>query len=95
MQGFMTPFKVGIVVLFSITSFIWMSSQVRKGMDDDESGYVVYALLDDVSGLAEKSRVTIAGIIVGQVDRIELAGNKARVWLRVNTPLRSDARKRS
>ncbi len=92
MQGFMTPFKVGIVVLFSITSFIWMSSQVRKGMDDDESGYVVYALLDDVSGLAEKSRVTIAGIIVGQVDRIELAGNKARVWLRVNTPLRSDAR---
>ena len=92
MQGFMTPFKVGLVVLLSIGSFVWMSAQVRKGMSDEQSGYVVYALLDDVSGLAEKSRVTIAGIIVGQVDRIELAGNKARVWLRVNTPLRTDAR---
>ena len=92
MQGFMTPFKVGLVVLMSIGSFVWMSSQVREGLDDQQSGYQVYALLDDVSGLAIKSRVTIAGIIVGQIDRIELAGHKARVWLRINTPLRTDAR---
>ena len=41
---------------------------------------------------AEKSRVTIAGINVGQIDKIELAGNRAKVWVRVTTPLRSDAR---
>ena len=69
-----------------------MIGQVSEGLTDDESGYLVYALFDDVGGLAEKSRVTIAGINVGQIDKIELAGNRAKVWIRVTTALRSDAR---
>ena len=69
-----------------------MLGQVSEGLTDDESGYRVYALFDDVGGLAEKSRVTIAGINIGQIDKIELAGNRAKVWVRVTTPLRSDAR---
>ena len=32
------------------------------------------------------------GINVGRIETIELAGDKARVWIRLQTPLKSDAR---
>ncbi len=86
-----TPFKVGLLVLVGMGAFVWMVGQVKGGIDDDEAGYRVYAIFDDVSGMAEKSRVVIAGITVGQIDKIELDGDRAKVWLLVNTPLKSDA----
>ena len=92
MKEIFTPFKVGLVVIGSLVAFIWMFGRVKEGIDEDESGYRVFAVFNDVGGLADKSRVTIAGINVGQIDHIELAGDKARVWIRVNIPLRSDAR---
>ncbi|HEY1955491.1 MAG TPA: MlaD family protein [Polyangiaceae bacterium] len=63
------------------------------------SGYVVHAYLDDASGLASHSRVTIAGIPVGSIDSIRLVTDsasphrgQARVDVRVNkdVPLFSD-----
>ena len=87
-----TPFKVGVVVLGGLVAFFWMFGMVREGIDDDASSYRVYAVFKDASGLASKSRVVIAGINVGQIDSVELAGDQAKVWIKVNTPLKSDAR---
>ncbi|MEE2788772.1 MAG: MlaD family protein [Myxococcota bacterium] len=92
MKTLVTPFKVGLVVIASAVTFVWMVGQVSEGLDRDEAGYAVYALFDDVGGLAEKSRVTIAGINVGRIEKIELDGHRARVWLNVRVPLRTDAR---
>ena len=92
MKNIITPFKVGLLVFASFFALIWMFGQVKEGMDDDEAGYRVYAVFDDVGGLAEKSRVTIAGIAVGQIESIELAGDKAKVWIRMTVPLKTDAR---
>ena len=54
-------------------------------------GYVVHAYLDDASGLATHSRVTIAGIGVGSIDSIRLETDpqskhrgQARIDVRVN-----------
>lgn len=91
MKDIITPFKVGVVVLAALGAFVWMFGQVEEGIGDDAAGYRVYALFEDASGLNPKTRVTIAGIDVGEIDRIELVGDAARVWIRVNTPLRSDA----
>lgn len=91
MKAFFTPFKVGLVVIGGFIAFVWMFGQVKEGIDDDASGYRVFAIFNDASGLANKSKVVIAGINVGQIDKIELVGNQAKVWLLVNTPLRSDA----
>src|SRR5256886_13457805 len=46
---------------------------------------MVYAIFDDATGLGVRSRVQIAGIPIGQVDRVELDQNlaKAKVWLRI------------
>ncbi len=63
------------------------------------AGYVVHAYLDDASGLAMHSRVTIAGIAVGTIDSIRLETDQkskhkgqARVDVRVNkdVPLFND-----
>lgn len=88
---FLTPFTVGSVVIGGFVAFAWMFGQVKEGIDDDASSYRVYAIFKDASGLADKSKVVIAGINVGQIDKIELEGEQAKVWLKVNTPLRSDA----
>ena len=91
MNAILTPFKVGLVVIAGIVSFIYMFGRVEEGIGDDPSGYKVSATFKDVSGLVEKSRVVIAGITVGEIDRIELVDRQARVWLLVNTPLKTDA----
>lgn len=91
MKQIITPFKVGVVVLGALAAFIYMFGAVREGIDEGGAGYRVYADFRDVTGLVAKSRVVIAGVNVGEIDRIELIGNRARVWIRVNTPLRSDA----
>lgn len=92
MNVFFTPFKVGLLVILSSVSLIWMSQQVKKGIDDDDSLIRVYALFKDVSGLAIRSKVVIAGITVGQIDHIELAGDQAKVWIKVKVQLKTDAR---
>lgn len=92
MKDIITPFKVGLVVVVGVIAFIWMFGRIEEGIGDDAAGYRVYAIFDDAGGLTEKSRITIAGISVGELDRIELVGDKAKIWIRVNTPLRTDAR---
>jgi phospholipid/cholesterol/gamma-HCH transport system substrate-binding protein len=47
------------------------------------SGYVVHAYLADATGLAPHSRVTMAGIPVGSIQKISLEGGRARVDVRV------------
>lgn len=91
MKDIITPFKVGLLVIVGLGAFVWMVGRVEEGIGDDAAGYQVYAMFDDASGLTEKSRVTIAGIDVGELSKIELEGVRAKVWLRVNTPLRADA----
>lgn len=47
-------------------------------------GYVVHAYLKDATGIAKHSRVTVAGIPVGQVNDIRLEKGMARIDVRVN-----------
>ncbi len=47
-------------------------------------GYVVHAYLQDATGIAKHSRVTIAGIPVGSIEDIRLENGKARIDVRVN-----------
>ena len=76
MKDIITPAKVGFVVVASVVATMWMFGQVGQSLTGDQNAYRVFAMLDDVSGLVEKSRVSIAGINVGQLDRVELV----EVW---------------
>ena len=58
--------------------FKTIGTQVSGG-----GGYVVHAYLKDASGIAKQSRVTIAGIPVGQVQDIRLENGNARIDIRL------------
>jgi phospholipid/cholesterol/gamma-HCH transport system substrate-binding protein len=47
------------------------------------SGYTVHAFIQDATGLATRSRVTIAGIPVGSLDAIKLEKGEARLEVKV------------
>ncbi len=94
MQSFWTPLRVGLVVALAVAAFgfflFLIGSNLGRG-----STYQVYAVFDDATGLGVRSRVQIAGIPIGQVDRIELDQRTARakVWLKIrkNFVLHRDA----
>jgi phospholipid/cholesterol/gamma-HCH transport system substrate-binding protein len=72
--------KVGLLVLVTLAASIGIYRLVDEGSHGDE-GYSIYAIFDDVQGLVVKSRVVIAGIPVGTIDKITLQGDRARVDL--------------
>ena len=88
LNEFFTPFKVGMLVISGVVAGISMlavfSGDFRLA-DQDEKTY--YAYLDDVTGLAVRSRVHMAGIPVGSVRSIELVGEKARIELSISSDL--------
>lgn len=92
---FLTPFRVGLVVIAGIVAFFVLLSFVAGQQYNDKQTYRVHATFTDATGLGPKSRVQIAGIEVGIIDKIELTADaKARATLKIrkDVPLRADAR---
>jgi phospholipid/cholesterol/gamma-HCH transport system substrate-binding protein len=74
--------KVGLLVLLTLAASIAVYRFVDEGSRGDE-GFLTYAVFDDVQGLVAKSRVVIAGIPVGVIEKIQLQGDRARVDIRI------------
>lgn len=73
-----SPFRVGVLVVIGVAATLYMLSVV--GGDQSKSDRLqVHANFKNASGLAEKSFVTIAGISVGQIEKISLVGDRARI----------------
>ncbi|HEY6463648.1 MAG TPA: MlaD family protein [Polyangiaceae bacterium] len=74
--------KVGIFVALSGAAafgiYRYVSPEVSGG-----NGYTVHAYIRDATGLAQRSRVTIAGIPVGTLESIRLENGQARLDVRV------------
>ena len=85
MQSFWTPLRVGLVVALAVAAFGFGLYLIGAEKFGANRTYNVYAVFDDATGLGVRSRVQIAGIPIGQVDRVELDQqlSKAKVWLRV------------
>src|ERR671925_2252752 len=86
-------FAVGLLAAVCGVAFLIAFTFFRKGGYSEKDTYVVYAYFEDATGLTWKSRVQIAGIQVGEVERITLVGNRARLDLRIrrDIDLRADA----
>jgi phospholipid/cholesterol/gamma-HCH transport system substrate-binding protein len=74
---------VGTLVAVAGAAFLVTFTFFKKGGYDDEESYLVHAYFSDATGLTWKSRVQIAGIQVGEVSKISLAGQRARLDIRV------------
>lgn len=87
-----TAAKVGVFTVVTVVAGLLIYRFVSRGVGDGR-GYVVYALMDDATGIARHSRVRIAGIPVGTIESIRLQGDQARVDIRIDdeVPLYEDA----
>jgi phospholipid/cholesterol/gamma-HCH transport system substrate-binding protein len=75
-----------VAVVGVITYFIIHATSERASAT---SGYTVWALFRDASGLYEKSRVQTAGIAIGQIDKRELDPSaKAKVTVRMKPEIK-------
>jgi phospholipid/cholesterol/gamma-HCH transport system substrate-binding protein len=90
---FNKAFAVGLLVAVAGIAFMLAFTFFKKGGYSQRDSYVVFANFEDATGLTWKSRVQIAGIQVGEVDRIVLEGSRARLDLRIQKDIdvRSDA----
>ncbi len=73
--------KVGFFVLLGLAILgvsIMKLSDVRL-----EKRYTVYMVFDDIQGLNNKSQVRIAGVEVGQVEKVELQEGRAKVTAKI------------
>lgn len=83
-----TELKVGLFAIIVIVFLTYMTFKVGSLPMIWEKGYRLYVYFDDISGLDEQSRLTIAGVEAGVVDRIELMEGRARLTLLINPDIR-------
>jgi len=84
---------VGSLVAVTGLAFLGAFTFFKKGGYAKSESYVVVARFSDATGLTWRSRVQIAGIQVGEVERISLEGARARLEIRIknDVDLREDA----
>ena len=87
-----TAAKVAVFAVVMLGAGLFMYRFVNKA-NGPGSGYVVYALMRDASGIAKRSQVRMAGIPIGSIESVRLDGERARIDLRINSdvPLYEDA----
>jgi len=73
--------KVGILVLVGIILLFYLSFRVSRM--EMMRGEIYTALFPNVSGLVVGADVEVAGVLVGRVERIDLEGGKAKVWMKI------------
>jgi phospholipid/cholesterol/gamma-HCH transport system substrate-binding protein len=79
---------VGVFVMSGLAAIGYLSIQVGGVSYTGPGGFQLLADFDEIGGLNERAPVTISGVKVGRVERIELAQDlRARVVLDVDSRL--------
>ncbi len=85
-----TKLIVGLFALAGIAALALLSLRLGKIELFNNSGYVIYANFDNISGLKTGDGVEIAGVQVGKVTGISLKDYRAHVSLRLNQGVQVD-----
>jgi phospholipid/cholesterol/gamma-HCH transport system substrate-binding protein len=82
---------VGALTVLALVAVVIGVASVDRGIGRGPGSYWLHARFDDVTGLAEGTKVTIAGIRVGQVERLQLLGQTVDVRVRLASSVRAFA----
>jgi len=74
---------VGVFVIIGIVLLVAMTLKIEKFQFGKEKGYLLSVLFDSATGLDRNSPVRIAGVRVGNVERMDLEQGKAKVTFRL------------
>lgn len=73
----MNPLKVGLLTLIAMASVVIMSLKITQNQSGFGKHIQYKTILEDASGILEKTPIKVAGINAGKIKKIELYGNKA------------------
>ena len=76
--------KVGLFVLISLISILFLTFEVKSFDRFKEKGYPIYAIVNDASGISYKSRVKLRGVKVGIVDSMKLEKDGVKLKLLID-----------
>ncbi|MBI4709664.1 MAG: MCE family protein [Nitrospirae bacterium] len=79
MKGISTELKVGIFAIVVLLALSFMTFKVGGLGAGWKKGYRLYLSFDNISGLEEKTKVKVAGVDAGIVERIVLTEGRARL----------------
>lgn len=82
MKTMTAALKVGITAIVIVVLGLFSYRFVSKSVSGPQ-GPVVWALFRDATGLVDKSRVQVAGLIIGEIVERRLQGNYARLSIRM------------
>ncbi len=88
MNNTRTEIAVGIFVLIGILCLGYLAVRLGKLEVLGNQGYVVYADFASVAGLKPGDPIEIAGVKVGRVETLSLAGDRARLGFRMNADVK-------
>ncbi len=84
MKGLSTELKVGAFALIVLAILTYMTFKVGGFEWAKKKGYILYAEFKNIAGLDEKTRIKVAGVDAGIIEKIELKFGKARLTIRMN-----------
>lgn len=93
MKSVTTELKVGVFALIVIAVLSFMTFRVGGFEWAKKGGYAVYVDFKNIAGLDAKTKVKVAGVDAGEIEKIALRNGMARLTLRLNQDVRlySDA----
>ncbi len=84
MKALSTELKVGTFALVILALLTYMTFKVGGFEWVKKKGYILYAEFKNIGGLDEKTRIKVAGVDSGIIEKIELKHGKAFLTVRVN-----------
>jgi phospholipid/cholesterol/gamma-HCH transport system substrate-binding protein len=78
-----TEVVVGIFVVIGIILLVLMTVKIEKFHVGKRAGYPLHIFFESVAGLEQNSPVRVAGVRVGDVEKVALEGGRAKVTFRV------------
>lgn len=79
----MNPLKVGLLALAALGSIVVMSLKITQNQTGFGTHTEYQTLLEDASGIQEKTSIKVAGITAGRIKSIELHENKALITFEI------------
>ncbi len=80
--------KAGLFVIFSVLALAIMTTKLTQNQFSLRGTKRYYVKVKDATGLLSKTKVKMAGLDVGQLAALELAGKQARASIDVAADLK-------
>ena len=79
--------RAGLFVLISSAVLVFMITRLTQNEYSFRGTRTYYSSISDATGLVSKTKVKMAGLDVGQLQKMELSGKRARITIQVSSDL--------